>query len=115
MGERNEPVKGVLGSILRELREEKGFTREWVAAHSDIGLRQISAIELGEKNPSVDSLYRIIRCMGVSSDCIFYPELSTKDSQLDRIVRLLAGCTPKQRALVEAFIKMLIDHQEFGL
>lgn len=47
------PIKGTLGRILRELREEKGLTREWVSAHSDIGLRQMSAIELGEKNPSV--------------------------------------------------------------
>ncbi len=109
------PIKGTLGRILRELREEKGLTREWVSAHSDIGLRQMSAIELGEKNPSVESLYRIIRCMGISSDRIFYPELTAGDTQLDSIMRLLTGCSPKQRNLIEAFIKMLLDHQEFNM
>ena len=45
-----------LGSILRELREENHLTREQVADRTYIGLRHVAAIELGEKNPSVDSL-----------------------------------------------------------
>lgn len=53
--------------------------------------------------------------MGISSDRIFYPELTAGDTQLDSIMRLLTGCSPKQRNLIEAFIKMLLDHQEFNM
>ena len=97
-----------LGSILRELREENHLTREQVADRTDIGLRHVAAIELGEKNPSVDSLYRLIRGIGVPSDRIFYPELFEKNPDLDRASRLLVSCTPKQRQLVIAFIEMLL-------
>ena len=67
-----------LGSILRELREENHLTREQVADRTDIGLRHVAAIELGEKNPSVDSLYRLIRGMGVPSDRIFIQSCSRR-------------------------------------
>ena len=97
-----------LGNILRELREENHLTREQVADRTDIGLRHVAAIELGEKNPSVDSLYRLIRGIGVPSDRIFYPELFEKNPDLDRASRLLVSCTPKQRQLVIAFIEMLL-------
>lgn len=105
-------TKKQLGGILRKLREEQGLTREWVSEHSDIGLRHLSAIELGEKNPSVDTLYRIIRSIRVSSDRVFYPELSEKSTDIDRIARLTATCTPKQRRLVIAFIEMLLEQKD---
>lgn len=101
-----------LGGLLRTLREEKNLTREWVAEHSDTGLRHLAAIELGEKNPSVDTLYRIIRCIGVSSDRVFYSELSESNPNLNNISTLAATCTPKELQLIEAFIHMLLEHRD---
>ncbi len=109
MDKKNELITDRLGGILRELRMEKDMTREWVSEHSDTGLRHLAAIELGEKNPSVDTLYRLIRCIGAPSDRIFYPELTAMDTQTSDIVRLLATCSPKQRQLIAAFIWMLKD------
>lgn len=111
MAEKHGQITDRLGGILRMLREEKDLTREWVAEHSDTGLRHLAAIELGEKNPSVDTLYRIIRCIGVSSDSIFYPELSEHNSELENIANLAATCTPKERQLIIAFIQMLLDNR----
>lgn len=101
-----------LGSILRGLREEKGLTRDWVAEHSNTGSRHLAAIELGEKNPSVDTLSRIIRCLGSSADRIFYPEIFQSDTDVAEISRFIAVCNPKQRHLVMAFIKMLLEQPE---
>ena len=104
-----------LGSILRLLREEKGLTREWVAEHSSTGLRHLAAIELGEKNPSVDTLARIIRCLGTSADRVFYPELFHHDTDMEEISRLVAICNPKQRHLIRAFIKMLLEQSDLEI
>lgn len=112
MSEKHGQLTNSLGSILRTLREEKGLTREWVSEHSDTGLRHLAAIELGEKNPSVDTLYRIIRCIGVSSDRVFYPELSEHNSDLENISYLAATCTPKELQLILAFIQMLMEHRD---
>lgn len=115
MSEKHGQITNNLGGILRSLREEKGLTREWVAEHSDTGLRHLAAIELGQKNPSVDTLYRIIRCIGVSSDCVFYPELSAKNSDSEKISYLAATCTEKQRRLIVSFIQMLLAQEDFDL
>lgn len=114
MSEKHGQITKDLGAILRALREEKGFTREWVSEHSDTGLRHLAAIELGQKNPSVDTLYRIIRCIGVSSDRVFYPELSEKDSDLEKISHLAATCTEQQRRLIISFIQMLLEQEDFA-
>lgn len=113
MSEKHDQITDRLGSILRELREEKGLTREWVAEHSDTGLRHLAAIELGDKNPSVDTLYRLIRGIGVSSDRVFYPELSERESDLDDIIHLSATCTPKQRKLIAGFIEVLLKQEKY--
>lgn len=102
-----------LGAILRELREEKGLTREELAERSETGLRHVAAIELGEKNPSVDTLYRLIRGIGVSSDRVFYPELSSEDSEQEAIIHLISTCSPKQKKLILAYIEMLLSHDDF--
>lgn len=104
-----------LGAILRELREEKGLTREELAERSETGLRHVAAIELGEKNPSVDTLYRLIRGIGVSSDRVFYPELSSKDPEQEAIIHLVSTCSIKQRKLILAFIKMLLSQDNLEL
>lgn len=45
-----------MGSKLRDIREESGMTRERVSERTEIGLRHLAAIELGEKNPSASTL-----------------------------------------------------------
>ena len=111
MSDKHGQITNQLGAILRTLREEKGLT--WVAEHSDTGLRHLAAIELGQKNPSVDTLYRLIRCMGVSADQIFYAELSSKGTSLDEISRLAATCTEKRQKLILVFIQMLLEQKDF--
>lgn len=81
MGRKNELITDRLGGILRELRTERDMTCEWVSEHSDTGLRYLAAIGLGEKNPSVDTLYRLIRCIGASAGRVFYPEIAATDTQ----------------------------------
>lgn len=49
MSKKDGQITERLGSILRELREEKGLTREELAERSETGLRHVAAIELGEE------------------------------------------------------------------
>ncbi len=112
MSKKHDQVGSQLGNILRALREERGLTREWVAEHADIGLRHLAAIELGEKNPSIDTLYRLLRVLGASADRIFYPERFIKDASLEHITCLAATCTPQQRKLLIRLIEAVISNGE---
>ena len=111
MSEKHDQFENKIGSILRDLREGYGLTREQVSERTEIGLRHLAAIELGEKNPSSITLLRLIRSMGAPSYRVVYPELFTSDSDMDRISRLAATCSPKQRRLIVAFIEMLLSQE----
>ena len=92
MSKKDGQITERLGAILRELREEKGLTREELAERSETGLRHVAAIELGEKNPSV--------------------EISQSDPELEALVHALATCSPKQKRLVAAFVEMLLNQSD---
>lgn len=94
------------------MREEKNISRKQAAEYVGVSLRHLSAIELGEKYPSVEALYRLVRYYSAPANRLFYPELNCEDSQIEEIQRLIATCTPKQRQLIAAFVKMLRDQSE---
>ena len=104
MVELHEPVSERIGKILRENREAQGLTRQQLSEKSTVSDRQISAIELGEKGPSMNSLELLLRSLGLSADQIFYPELT-------QITHLAASCTEQQKRMVVRFIRMLQDEE----
>lgn len=112
VAKKHDQINNQHGNILRSLREEQGLTRELVAERADIGLRHLAAIELGEKNPSVNTLYRLLRAIGASADRVFYPEHSKKDDTLERIECLAATCSEKQRKLLIRLIEAVVSEEQ---
>ena len=113
VSEKNDPLMRKTGSALRALREENDFTREQHCERVGITVRHLSAIELGEKNPSSSTLIRLIRSMGAPSDRVVYPEVFAEEQDLKQIARLSATCSTKQKKLIIAFIKMLLSQEDF--
>ena len=113
MSEKNDPLMKQTGGALRALLEGREFSRERLCERVGISVRHLSAIELGDKNPSISILFQLIRSMGASADRVVYPELFTEDSDLQQISRLAATRSAKQRKLIIAFIKMLLSQGEW--
>ena len=55
-----------LGLKLRQVREAKRLTQEGLAGKADLDPTYISGIERGVRNPSVLSVLRIAKALGVS-------------------------------------------------
>ena len=87
--------------------------RAQLSEKSTVSERQISAIELGEKRPSLNSLELLLRSLGASADQLFYPELSENDPTLAQIVHLAGACNAQQKRMIVAFIQML-QAEEYG-
>ena len=49
----------VVGSVLQRLREERGLPQEIVSGLAGIGRTHLSAIERGERKPTLETFYRI--------------------------------------------------------
>lgn len=48
-----------VGKVLSDLRREKGMSQEVLSGLADIGRTHLSAIERGERKPTLETLYRI--------------------------------------------------------
>jgi len=66
MGNRNHGLN-VLGMNVRKRREERELTQEALAERADLDPTYISGIERGVRNPSVLSVVRIARALGVTT------------------------------------------------
>lgn len=61
----------IVGEVIAKFRNKKGITQEVLSGLSDIGRTHLSAIERGERKPTLETLYRISCALDVNmSDII---------------------------------------------
>jgi len=61
----------VFGQNIRKLRTEKALSQEALAEKADLDSTYISGIERGVRNPSLLSIVRIAKALGVTSANLF--------------------------------------------
>jgi transcriptional regulator with XRE-family HTH domain len=71
-----DPILTQVGKRVRVLREEKGMSQEVLAEKSGLHRTYIGGVERGLRNPSLKSLHRIAKGLGVGLVDFF---LSAKD------------------------------------
>lgn len=55
----------VVGKVIAEYRNKKGLSQEVLSGLADIGRTHLSAIERGERKPTLETLFRISNALGV--------------------------------------------------
>lgn len=58
-----DPV--VVGHVIQRIREEKKQSQELVSGFAGIGRTHLSAIERGERKPTLETFFRIADALGV--------------------------------------------------
>ena len=54
------------GEVLRELRLKRGLSQEELAFEADLNRQFISLLELGQRSPSLQTVYKIADGLGIS-------------------------------------------------
>ena len=54
-----------IGETIRALREEKGYSREWLALEIEMEPNYLWQIENGTANPTIDALLKIADDLGI--------------------------------------------------
>ncbi len=49
----------IVGKVIQHLRERKGLSQEVMSGLADIGRTHLSAIENGERRPTLDTLFKL--------------------------------------------------------
>lgn len=99
-----------LGQILKQARIQMGYTREQLAERVSITPRYLTAIENEKKRPSYDVLYLLLHNLGMSADCIFYPE-KPDETEEQQILRLLQQCNNRDKKVIKDLIDSMIDNR----
>lgn len=55
----------IVGNVLRELREKTGRSQEVVSGLADIGRTHLSALERGERRPTLDTLFKLAAALNL--------------------------------------------------
>lgn len=55
----------VVGSVIAGFRKQKGISQEVLSGLADIGRTHLSAIERGERKPTLETLFRISTALNV--------------------------------------------------
>jgi len=66
----------LLAKRLKEIRAEKGISQEELAYRSELTLSQIARIETIKTNPTISTLFKIIRTLEITPNELFNFELS---------------------------------------
>lgn len=91
-----------LGLALKDARERKGWTQEYVAELVGKTSRTIMGIENKGQHPSFDLLYQLVTLLDVSVDRYFFTDSKSKDSlKRKHIDFLLDSMTEKELTIME--------------
>lgn len=55
----------IVGEVISDYRKRKGISQEVLSGLADIGRTHLSAIERGERKPTLETLYRICTALDV--------------------------------------------------
>ena len=58
-----DPIK--VGKTVAYFRKQKGMSQEVLSGLAEIGRSHLSAIERGERKPTLETLYRICSALGI--------------------------------------------------
>lgn len=99
----------ILGQVIKKARKQHNLTIEALADKIGVSERYLYRIENEGKKPSFDVLYKLIRCLSISADSIFYPEKPSKESEIEDISCRLYNCSERDLKIVRAIVEAMND------
>lgn len=73
----------LVGKILASFRQKSGLSQEIVSGLADMGRSHLSAIERGERMPTLETLYRICTALDVKMSDV----MLAIESEIDRSIQ----------------------------
>lgn len=92
-----DPKLQYLGDRIKAARNENHLTQQALADQAGIGLRHYQNIEGGLINPSYKVLSAIVHRLAMSTDILFYSDISQLEEEMKHLLSKFAACTEEER------------------
>lgn len=100
------------GNRIRSLREEKHYTREYLAEMADISSKFLYEIESGLKGFSADTLYKLAWALEANTDYILFGECDRhNNAKLNTFLDTFNECDKKDLMEVLGLIYKISSHK----
>lgn len=60
----------IVGDVISDFRKQKAMSQEVLSGFADIGRTHLSAIERGERKPTLETLYRICTALEITMSVV---------------------------------------------
>lgn len=98
---------------LKTIRKDRGMTQQQLAERSQTDVMQISRIERGKSQPSLDSLKRLAVALGCSTDALVFDgqERSVRED-LGRLLEMTKSLPEAKQEMVKEFILTVVQRHQ---
>lgn len=96
---------------LREIRLKKGLTQRQVSDSIGCAPSVYSRYETGDREPSIDTLIRLSRCLGVSIDCLVGNETTVDEGLNGYEAALVSAARVADERAREDAMNILLSHK----
>ncbi len=109
---KNKDILKVIGKKIKEARNNKNYTQEYVAEKIDKSPDIVRNIENGRSVGSVETLLNICNLLDITLDDVFYDLLQNKSEVLDeKIYKNFQDLTLKEKEMINMLISYLKDNR----
>jgi len=105
----------LVGKRIREYRMNKGLSQEELAYRSELHTAHLGRIERGEKNPTLESIEKIINALGITFEEFFNFQSNLNNLEeplIDKIVSYLRVMTSDEQKDIYKTVKIFVKWKE---
>ena len=99
-----------LGRHIRAERVRCNLTQQELADQSGLAVKTVQDIEKGRKNPSYETLSRLIERLGISPNVLFQASNSIEDEELQRFMGKFKSCSRDNQQILLNTLDFLTEH-----
>ncbi len=98
-----------LGNRIRDARKECGLTQQELANQTGLAVKTIQDIEKGRKNPTYETLVRLMRRLGIFPDTIFLSKAPAPSEEIQQFLENFQSCNPKGQEILLKTLRFLAE------
>lgn len=76
------------------------MTQQKLADQTGLAIKTVQDIEKGRKNPTYETLSRLVSRLGISADTLFPSETPLENAELQNLIRKFQSCSPENQKIL---------------
>lgn len=98
-----------MGACIYSARKRCGLTQQELANQTGLSVKTIQDIEKGRKNPTYETLARLMERLGISPDTLFPSKATVPSEEMQQFIGNLQSCDPKGQEILLKTLHFLAE------